>query len=854
VLILQTILRQDTAAPVRRPPAGRPAPAAEAAAALFAGVAAMTAYCLALAVHGTYPFGPRSRAVNDLGNQFVPFYAHLWDLIHGQTSGDLLFNWGSGYGVPFLADFFTYLMSPFSWLVALFPRGSVQAPVFLVTLLSIGFGAALMTGYLGRIGPGSPWPRALLSVGYALSAWTISDGFSDVMWMWCLVALPMLGIAYDWCLHRRRWAAGALLVTVSWAGDFYTAAMATLGMLLILLVRLLLDGRPAADRARAGLRALSMTVTGVLVAAPVLTVTYAASRATQPPPADSYAGPPAVQTYLAHLLPAGFTPAAPRIGAGLLALLLVLTLPFMRQVAARERIAWFSMLLAVALSYVWKPTILLWHGMALPNGSPYRAAVAMTAMLVVVAWRALSQRPSTGQLLAGAALAGLLCASAAGAPYLARRDWTVIVPTGAALVGLLVLYRRLGDRRARIAVVGALTCTVFLSVAYNVWSVTVSRDQTAFWQPKRTFDSQSLAAHRTLRAQDSWPAGRTDPGPHEFADNDPLLLGGEGGAYYSSYVPEKTASALRDLGAGWYWHGRHVLSLADPVGRAIMGVSGYLTAAPGTTQGFREHLVPAPPLVTRRSGTALDGAGGDSSVFALQERVLGATVYTQPALRYAGGPRPVAVRDGWHLPGNARGKAWTSLSGSCRPGDSLEAYTPWFAGTLRAGGGTAHQHGAQPMTRNGIVTLGSVPAAGRFDLALGTRLAQDVPRRPIACLDPHALARAVAALRASGPLRVSAGGHSLRAVFRPGAAGTAVVAVPAVDGWKCSVDGGRATSPGTLGGLIAVRLDPGATRLACSFHTPGLTNGLLGSALGLAVLAAVGIGGCRARGRSSQWY
>ncbi|MCZ0972593.1 hypothetical protein O1L55_16660 [Streptomyces albulus] len=69
-----------------------------------------------------------------------------------------------------------------------------------------------------------------------------------------------------------------------------------------------------------------------------------------------------------------------------------------------------------------------------------------------------------------------------------------------------------------------------------------------------------------LTTRDDWPRSRTDPGPHEFANNDPLLLGGEGGAYYSSYVPAATARALHGLGAGWYIRGRHTLSFEDPVG------------------------------------------------------------------------------------------------------------------------------------------------------------------------------------------------------------------------------------------------------------------------------------------------
>ncbi|WP_244308831.1 YfhO family protein, partial [Streptomyces monomycini] len=126
----------------------------------------MGAYCLGMTMLGSYPFGTRSRAVNDLGNQFVPFHTRLWDLLHGSTTGDLLLNWNSGYGVPFLADFLTYLMNPFSWLVGLFPRDLAELPVFLVTLGCVGLGTALMTVFLGRLHPGSPWLRALLAVGY----------------------------------------------------------------------------------------------------------------------------------------------------------------------------------------------------------------------------------------------------------------------------------------------------------------------------------------------------------------------------------------------------------------------------------------------------------------------------------------------------------------------------------------------------------------------------------------------------------------------------------------------------------------------------------------------------------------
>ncbi|MEU3503230.1 YfhO family protein [Streptomyces hundungensis] len=842
---------EDSSRP-RRKILGARLPGAQTLAATLSALISMGAYCLAMAVHGTYPFGSRSRAVNDLGNQFVPFHAHLWDLMHGTTSGDLVFNWGSGFGVPFLGDFFTYLMNPFSWLVGLFPRDQVEIPVFLVTLLSVGLAAFLMTVFLGRLRPGSPWLRALLSVGYAVSAWMISDGFSDPMWMWGLAAFPMLGIASDWCLRGRHWIPGALLVFAAWAGNFYIAAMATIGMGLVFVVRLILEDTPVRHRLNVALRAGAMTATGLLLAAPVLTVGLKASKLSQPAPDASYKGAPGATDYLAHLLPGGLLGNAPQISVGILPLLLVLAFPFMRRVPGKERIAWCVLLVLVALSYIWAPTILLWHGLAMPNGSPYRASIALTSMLVMVAWLALSRRPSPRELLYGAAVTAVVALVALRGPYASGATWILTIGGGIlALVLLVLLHRHRDDRRMRTVLTGALACGVFLSTAYSVFAVTVIRDGNAWWQPKRTLDSRSLAARDAVRAHDDWPAARSDPGPHEFANNDPLLLGGQGGSYYSSYVPAKTAAALHALGAGWYIQGRHTLSFTDPVGRAIMGVGSYLDWAKNGN-GFTQHSVAAPPVVTLRPGNVTDARTHDASVFARQERVLGATVYDVPALTPAGGPTPKTGRyNDWWLPGNAKGAKWTSFTARCTPGSQAFWYGPWYAGSVQALGTTTEQHGRNSMTSNTLLPLGTVPASGTFTVALGTHKAQGVPQFPVGCLNQAKLDAAVDHLKATAPVKVTAGGHTIDATFREGTTGTAVISTPAVTGWQCSVDGKPARAPGTLGGLMAVNLGDGGSRLSCSFQTPGLKPGLLASGLALVALLAVGIGGA-VRTRSSR--
>ncbi|MFE5484016.1 YfhO family protein [Streptomyces sp. NPDC056527] len=813
----------------------------------FAALVSMGAYCLAMALQGTYPFGGRSRAVNDLGNQFVPFHARLRDLMHGDTSGDLFFNWASGFGTPFLADFFTYLMNPFSWLVGLFPRDSLEFPVFLVTLFSVGLAAGLMTVFLGRLHAGSPWLRALLSVGFALSAWMISDGFSDPMWMWGLVAFPLLGIAYDWCLDRRRWVLGALLVTVCWAGNFYTAAMATIAMALVLLVRVLLDGRPAAERVRVLARGASMTVTGVLLAAPVLTVSLKASKLSQPAPEVVYKGS-AVTDYVAHLFPGGLAAGAPRVSVGMLALLLVATYPFIGRVPLKERFVWLGLTVAMAASLVWQPTILLWHGLAMPNGNPYRASIALTAVLVCVAWLALARRPRPKELLRGAAVVLILAACAGGAKYMTRGPW-ILAAGGLVFLALLIaLHHHRADRRVRAWLTAALAGAVFLSSTYTVLSTTRLRDAHDWWKPKRTYDAATRAAYDQLKAADAWPASRTETGPNGFAANDPMLLAGQGGRYYSSYLPAATAESLQGLGAGWFIQGRHTNSFNDPVGRAIMGVSSYLERAPGPN-GFVQRTAAAPPVVTLRPpGAPLDGTTRDATVFARQERVLGAKVYEVPAFVRAGAitaggaDTALVTGRGWPLKADRPRGAGATFTAVCTPGTEAYLHVPWLDGRIKAFGKTVKTAGKYPMTSIPLIPLGAVPADGRVNVKIHSNRGQFIPRNPLGCLDRSALERTVRQLRTTGPERVEATGHGISATFAPGTKGTAIVSVPAATGWRCSVDGGQARAPRTLGGLMAVDLGDGASRLSCSFHTPGLRLGLAASGAAAALLLAVAVG------------
>ncbi|UNO41733.1 YfhO family protein [Streptomyces sp. MST-110588] len=473
--------------------------------------------------------------------------------------------------------------------------------------------------------------------------------------------------------------------------------------------------------------------------------------------------------------------------------------------------------------------------------------------------------------------------------------------------------------------VAVLTCAVFLGSAYAAYSVTAARDRIEWYRPKTTLSDATLTgpAYEDIKAHENWPLTRTDPGPHEFADNDPLLLGGEGGSYYSSYLPAATARTLRGLGAGWYIQGRHTLSFDDPAGRALMGVSSFRTGPVG--RPVTVHRTTGAPLVTVRpedaqgakgaegpaiTATTTDDGDTGRSVFDRQEAALGADVYEVPELvpvratpdplaslhstastastehldtleplsspaplhhlgplpppgRPLGtgaaedpaGRAPVPADGGWSLPATP-GAAAVSASAAvqesavapaftarCTPGTTAYWYAPWYSGEVSAAGATSPGYGDREMTANPVRRLGKVPADGRLTVRFRSPAPQKIPEHAIGCLSPRRLDAAVGRLRSQGPVRLSAGGHGLTAELRAHSTGTAVVAVPAVEGWTCAVDGGPDRPPRAVEGLMAVPLGAGATRLTCSYAAPGLTAGLVASgaaALTVAVVATMG--------------
>ncbi|MEV7524060.1 YfhO family protein [Streptomyces sp. NPDC091371] len=762
----------------------------------LAALLTAVAVCAGDAVARVFPYGPRHRSINDLGNQFVPFHAQLWDLLHGRAEGGLLFNWRSGYGTSFLPDLGTYLTSPFAVLVGLFPRADIDLAVYVVTVLKTAAAAAAMAWLLRTQRRGPWWAAGLLGASYALCGWSVIEASYNPMWLDGLIAFPMLCLTGEWALRGRRLALGVLVVAVCWTANFYTAYMATLGAALVVLVRVVLARErgplPAVaggvrDRLAVVGRAAGTTVLGIALAAPVLLPLFLSSGQAYPGWVKEFR-PVSWADVFARLMPATYSFSSPAVFVGTGTLLLVAALPFHRAVPVRTRLCWAGLTAAVALSLQWAPTHLAWHLFATPNGSPYRQTFVLAGIAVIAAWAGLSAGlPGVRALAAGA---GLLTAAAlwAGGSPLTTRIGYLLFGGGLVLAGLAwwaLRHRRLLLPAAAL-LAAVLAGQAAASTAYGHKGKLGGLDDYPSWTSAHTARSEALAG------AGGWPAYRTDPSRPALTGNDPMLLGGEGGAYYSSHTPAVFTHTMVALGAGWTSRGRNVQSIDNPVTDAVFAVGARLQ--PDGTVRRAE----VPPLVTTRPpGAPLSYA--QDSPFANQELLLGAKVYEDP-----------------------------EASGVCRAGTEAFLWAPEYNATARLADGPAFRlNGNAPRNRAAVQPLGVSRGASSalvFDAAAP-------PRWTLSCLDRSKLDPAVAALRATAATSVRVGSSEVRATLPPGATGTAVLSVPAIAGWTCN---GRPASAHL--GLVAVPLDGRTTSVTCSFRPPGLVPGAAAAGVALAVL------------------
>ena len=342
-----------------------------------------------------WPVGKNSVLVLDLNAQYIYYFEQLRDIL---TSGEsILYSFERALGGEFLGIFAYYLSSPFSLLVALFPKQMITEAMYLILVLKCGFCGLTFGYYLTKKELRRPSYRVMLSVMYALSSYAVVMQH-NVMWTDNLIAFPLLMLGMDELICHGKFKLYVVSLVYAMMSNFYIGYMACLFVLIWFFIRYFMFA--PAERNGDGeknhfLRTLCRIAFWSLVALAIsaiilLPVYYSLSFGKLEFSDPDYA---AEQLFdFADLLTKAFfgsydtvrPTGMPFLFAGTLALILAPLYFFSDHFPTRRKVGYAAILLILAASFNFSILDIIWHGMQRPNWLNARFAYMFVFLLLVL--------------------------------------------------------------------------------------------------------------------------------------------------------------------------------------------------------------------------------------------------------------------------------------------------------------------------------------------------------------------------------------------------------------------------------------------------------------------------------------
>ncbi|MGI6008032.1 MAG: YfhO family protein [Ruminococcus sp.] len=348
--------------------------------------------CVGFALTGVYPFGSRSALIIDGVHQYLGFYEEFSRQL-GKGMGWTFSGYGLGHN--FYSVFSYYLSSPFSLLVLLLMRIMyVNEAVTLVVLLKIGLSGACMAWYMQKKTKGRKDIAVCTGCMYALSNYMLGY-YSNLMWLDCLMLLPLLAWSIEDMVSSGRWRKYTLVLGYGIISNYY------MGFILCVFSLLYYTAIYAGAEKRrdplwksaakfAGASLLSGGASAVILIPAIFAVseTTAARRAAFSLTAETYGSLwEQLSRLLFHAFPYATSAdqASLNIYCGCAALLFLILYFFKAEISWRKKAAAAGLLIFYFAGFHFAALNLLLHGLHEPVGMPNRFAFVFVFLLLKTA-------------------------------------------------------------------------------------------------------------------------------------------------------------------------------------------------------------------------------------------------------------------------------------------------------------------------------------------------------------------------------------------------------------------------------------------------------------------------------------
>ena len=374
-------------------------------------------------LQGTWPFGKGSVLVLDLNGQYVYFFEALRKAIYGDAS--LLYSWSGTLGAEFIGIYAYYLASPLSYIVALFPEGSMTEALLVLELLKCGLCGLSMAYYLKKSRPrANEMITISIAIMYALSAFAIVMAH-NTMWIDALIWLPMVTYGIERIVHWGNFKLFTVALAMTCISNFYIGYMVCFYVVFYFFYYYFFASHRESTSVveiergnnnfigekqhflRSLLRIGLASITSILIACFIILPTYYSltlGKTTFSDPAWKYAlwNPKGSEKLLFKFTPLDFiaklfiasfdtvnTSGFPFLYCGMITLILVPVYFISKRVNRRQKIGAALILLVFFLLMIIAPADMVMHGAQEPNWLNYRYSFMFSFLLLILAHRSL---------------------------------------------------------------------------------------------------------------------------------------------------------------------------------------------------------------------------------------------------------------------------------------------------------------------------------------------------------------------------------------------------------------------------------------------------------------------------------
>ncbi len=338
-----------------------------------------------------YFWGTKTFLAADLKSQYISFHYLLHDLLYGKANWSFTFQGGMGVGTLGIIGY--YLMSPFSFIIALFPKDLLVYLIQIVYWIKVGLAGLFMAIYLKNTFKKITWWIIPLAISYALSGFIVVYQ-SNIMWLDVVYIFPIIMLGVDKLIQDGK--SGILIFGVTYAlvTNFYIGYMACIGAFLYFLIRIFeLLERPFSFWKKF-FHFVSSGIISALLAAPIVVPvvleTLSAPKKDKVIEWFKFDLTEPIHTLSKFLTGVQYplvdvNQNAPNVYVGIFILLLVVLFFLNRNVLLKTKLLWLAALIVLFIATQSVGMNYVFHGFAEPNGWPYRYIFIFSAFAIVMA-------------------------------------------------------------------------------------------------------------------------------------------------------------------------------------------------------------------------------------------------------------------------------------------------------------------------------------------------------------------------------------------------------------------------------------------------------------------------------------